>query len=150
MTVRFTIFFTVSILLFAAGAQAEEHKMHLDDLAVPISDMTVVDQGRGIFSEKCSACHGGEAVGTGRAPCLSCGKFMFRGNTNSEIFETIYSGTPRTGSRGGKMGAFSSVLSDAEIVSLVTYLRATEKARIAAGEIDDPAAANQDAMVFPD
>jgi hypothetical protein len=48
------------------------------------------------------------------------------------------------------MGAFSSVLSDAEIVSLVTYLRATEKARIAAGEIDDPAAANQDAMVFPD
>jgi hypothetical protein len=49
MTARFTIFFTVSILLFAAGAQAEEHKMHLDDLAVPISDMTVVDQGRGNF-----------------------------------------------------------------------------------------------------
>ena len=102
------------------------------------------------LSKKCSACHGGQGVGTGRAPCVSCGKFMFRGNTNSEIYETIYSGTPRTGSRGGKMGAFSSMLNKSEIISLVTYLRATERSRIASGEIEDPYAKNQDAMVFPD
>lgn len=75
---------------------------------------------------------------------------MFRGNTNSEIFETIYSGTPRTGSRGGKMGAFSSMLDKAQILNIVAYLRSTEKSRIASGEIADPYAGNQDAMVFPD
>ncbi len=140
----------LGLLTVVSGVSAQPHKMHPLDLEVPISDNQVVTQGAEIFSEKCSACHGGQGVGTGRAPCVSCGKFMFRGNTNSEIYETIYSGTPRTGSRGGKMGAFSSMLNKSEIISLVTYLRATERSRIASGEIEDPYAKNQDAMVFPD
>ncbi|MDG1225180.1 MAG: c-type cytochrome [Burkholderiales bacterium] len=142
--------FAIALFFLASGVYAEEHRMNVDDLAVPINDQAAVNQGGEVFSEKCAACHGGQAVGTGRAPCLSCGKFMFRGNTNSEIFETIYSGTPRTGSRGGKMGAFNTMLTNAEIINVVAYLRATERSRIAAGEIEDPAAANQDAMVFPD
>ena len=120
------------------------------DLAVDINNPQVVQAGDQIFSEKCSACHGGQGVGTGRAPCVTCGKFMFRGNTNNEIFETIYSGTPRTGSRGGKMGAFNTILSEEEIKSVVAYLRATEQERIRQGEIPDPYAADQDVMVFPD
>ena len=129
---------------------AQTHQMHPLDLEVPISNLEAVAEGAEIFSEKCAACHGGQGVGTGRAPCVSCGKFMFRGNTNSEIYETIYSGTPRTGSRGGKMGAFSSMLDKTQILHIVAYLRATEKARIASGEIADPYASNQDAMIFPD
>lgn len=136
--------------VLSGNVNAESHKMHPLDLEVPISDKQIVAEGGQIFSEKCSACHGGQGVGTGRAPCVSCGKFMFRGNTNTEIYETIYSGTPRTGSRGGKMGAFSSMLDKKQILSLVTYLRATERDRIASGEIIDPYAANQDVMVFPD
>ena len=140
----------LGLLIVSWGAGAQTHQMNPLDLAVPIADEQAVAEGGEIFSEKCSACHGGRGVGTGRAPCVSCVKFMFRGNTNSEIYETIYSGTPRTGSRGGKMGAFSSMLDKSEIISLVTYLRATERARIASGEISDPYAENQDAMVFPD
>lgn len=131
-----TVFALLSLVTWSAYAQT--HQMNPSDLKVPITDTNVVAQGGTIFSEKCSVCHGGRGVGTGRAPCLSCGKFMFRGNTNSEIYETIYSGTPRTGSRGGKMGAFSSVLNKAEIISVVTYIRATEKARLASGEIKNP------------
>ena len=150
-TIKYTLTVFAFLLFSVAGSgQAQTHQMNPGDMVVPVGDSEVVAQGGEIFSEKCSACHGGQAVGTGRAPCLSCGKFMFRGNTNSEIFETIYSGTPRTGSRGGKMGAFSSVLNDNEIISVVTYLRATEQARIASGEISDPYAGNQDAMVFPE
>jgi mono/diheme cytochrome c family protein len=146
-------FFVIAISAFTLGvgnASAQTHQMHSLDLEVPIFDVEAVAEGSEIFSEKCAACHGGQGVGTGRAPCVTCGKFMFRGNTNSEIFETIYSGTPRTGSRGGKMGAFSSMLDKAQILNIVAYLRATEKSRIASGEIADPYAGNQDAMVFPD
>ena len=139
-----------AFILGLGNASAQTHQMHSLDLEVPISDVEAVAEGSEIFSEKCAACHGGQGVGTGRAPCVTCGKFMFRGNTNSEIFETIYSGTPRTGSRGGKMGAFSSMLDKAQILNIVAYLRATEKSRIASGEITDPYAGNQDAMVFPD
>ena len=145
-----SIVFALSLLMATWSAHAQTHQMNPSDLEVPIADVKVVAQGGELFSEKCSACHGGRGVGTGRAPCVSCGKFMFRGNTNSEIYETIHSGTPRTGSRGGKMGAFSSVLNNDQIIAVVTYLRATEQARIASSEIKDPYAENQDAMVFPE
>ena len=36
------------------------------------------------------------------------------------------------------MGAFSSILSDNDIVNIVTYLRFVENERILSGEIDKP------------
>jgi len=143
-----TIVFVLGVTSVASAV--EPHRMHPGDLALSIDNKALVSQGENIFSEKCSACHGGRGVGTGRAPCLTCGKFMFRGNTNAEIFETVYSGTPRDGSRGGKMGAFSSILSNDEIISVVTFLRATERDRIASGEIADPYNVDDEAMKFPE
>ena len=140
----------IAISLVATSSFAEPHRMNAQDLPVPIDDSQAVNQGASIFSEKCSACHGGSGVGTGRAPCVSCGKYIFRGNTNSEIYETIANGTPRSGSRGGKMGAFSSILSHEEILNVVAYLRHTETERIARGEIPDPYAASDDVLVFPE
>jgi|GEM_PF-882367 len=142
--------FLIVISLTAITSYAEPHRMNAQDLAVPTDDSQSVSQGQSIFSEKCSACHGGSGVGTGRAPCVSCGKYVFRGNTNSEVYETIANGTPRNGSRGGKMGAFSSILSHEEILSVVAYLRHTEKIRIVSGEIPDPYAASDDVLVFPE
>ena len=142
--------FFVAISLTAITSFAEPHRMNARDLAVPSDDSQSVSQGQSIFSEKCSACHGGRGVGTGRAPCVSCGKYVFRGNTNSEVYETIANGTPRNGSRGGKMGAFSNILSHEEILSVVAYLRHTEKTRIVSGEIPDPYAASDDVLVFPE
>ena len=140
----------IAISLIAISAFAEPHRMNAQDLPVPSDDSQSVNQGASIFSEKCSACHSGSGVGTGRAPCVSCGKYIFRGNTNNEIYETIANGTPRNGSRGGKMGAFSSILSHEEILNVVAYLRHTEGERIARGEIPDPYAASDDVLVFPE
>jgi len=48
------------------------------------------------------------------------------------------------------MGAFSSILSNEEIISVVTFLRATERDRIASGEIEDPYNVDDAAMKFPE
>ena len=139
----------IIMLTLSMLSHAESHKMKPGDLELQIKNMEIVNGGKSIFSEKCSACHGGSGIGTGRAPCVTCGKFMFRGNTNSEIYATIHSGSPRNGGRGGKMGAFSSILTHDEIVSLVTYIRYTERKRIETGEIVDPYANKQEVLEFP-
>ena len=118
------------------------------DFEVDITNSSNVNAGQKIFSEKCTACHGGKGVGTGRAPCVSCGKYKFRGNKNSDIFATIAHGTPKIGGRASKMGAFSSILSDTDIVNIVTYLRFVENQRILSGEIDKPVV--EEKLVFPE
>ena len=47
---------------------------YAQDFEVDIQNELNVTAGQKIFSEKCTACHGGKGVGTGRAPCVSCGK----------------------------------------------------------------------------
>jgi mono/diheme cytochrome c family protein len=118
------------------------------DFKVNINNESNVDAGQKIFSEKCTACHGGKGVGTGRAPCVSCGKYKFRGNKNSDIFATIAYGTPKIGGRASKMGAFNSILSDEDIVNIVTYLRFVENERVLSGEIDKPIV--EEKLVFPE
>ena len=46
------------------------------------------------------------------------------------------------------MGAFSSILSDTDIVNIVTYLRFVENQRISSGEIDKPVV--EEKLVFPE
>ena len=45
------------------------------DFKVDIQNEHNVTAGQKIFSEKCTACHGGKGVGTGRVPSVSCGKY---------------------------------------------------------------------------
>ena len=133
------IFIFLIFICFSSYAQ---------DFEVDIQNELNVTSGQKIFSEKCTACHGGKGVGTGRAPCVSCGKYKFRGNKNSDIFATIAHGTPKIGGRASKMGAFSSILSDTDIVNIVTYLRFVENQRISSGEIDKPVV--EEKLVFPE
>ena len=122
--------------------------IYAQDFEVDIQNELNVTAGQKIFSEKCTACHGGKGVGTGRAPCVSCGKYKFRGNKNSDIFATIAHGTPKIGGRASKMGAFNSILSDDDIINIVTYLRFVENERILSGEIDKPVV--EEKLVFPE
>jgi mono/diheme cytochrome c family protein len=140
---------TVFALAMLAASQPAlaQHKMNANDMELPTNDMKVVEAGKAKFAQRCSFCHGGDGKG-GKGPCLSCGKFHYTGNTNSEIYATIAAGVPK--SIGGTMGAFGTTMSQEEIVSVITFLRWEEKRRIAAGEIPDPAKDKGDELpVFP-
>lgn len=144
---RASIFFLVTscfclFLLVSANANAA-HTSVPGDLSVPVEDPAVVERGSALYSEKCSACHGGEGRG-GRAPCLTCGKFPRSGNTNGGIYGTIAVGLPMT-----KMGGFATTISSQDILSLVTYLRWMEQERIDNGEIRLSDAEEDKPLVFP-
>ena len=123
------------VLLLAAPAAAQ-HKMNENDMELPTSDAQVVDLGREKYAQRCSFCHGGGGKG-GKGPCLTCGKFPYSGNTNTNIYTTIAVGVTNR-SMGGTMGAFGTTMSAEEIVAVLTFMRVEEKRRIAEGEIPDP------------
>ena len=145
---RAAIFFLVTsccslLLLFSANSNAADTSVP-GDLAVPIEDLEVVERGSSLYAEKCSACHGGEGRGTGRAPCLTCGEFPRSGNTNGGVYGTIAVGLPMT-----KMGGFGTSISSQDILSLVTYLRWKEKERVKIGEISPRSAEDDQPLQFP-
>lgn len=144
---RVAVFFLIVsycclFLLFSTHSNAA-HTSVPGDLAVPIEDAKVVERGSFLYSEKCSACHGGEGRG-GRAPCLTCGEFPRSGNTNGGVYGTIAVGLPMT-----KMGGFGTTVSAQDILSLVTYLRWKERERVESGEISPRNAEEEKPLEFP-
>ncbi|MCC7546232.1 MAG: c-type cytochrome [Burkholderiales bacterium] len=127
--------FALGLMVFPASAQAQ-HKMNETDMELPIDDAAVVELGKEKFAQRCSFCHGGGGKG-GKGPCLTCGRFPYSGNTNTGIYTVIAVGISNR-SMGGTMGAFGTTMSAEEITAVVTYMRAEERRRIAAGEIPDP------------
>jgi mono/diheme cytochrome c family protein len=130
-----TMALTAGALLVAEPAAAQ-HKMNPDDMELAIDDPKVVELGREQYAQRCAFCHGGGGKG-GKGPCLTCGKFRYSGNTNSAIYATIAGGINNR-SLGGTMGAFGTTMSAENIQAVLTWMRAEEKRRIAAGEIADP------------
>ena len=148
---KIVYFILFSILLvflsFSFLNQAEAgHKMKEGDMVLNIEDKKIVDEGRGWYAQRCAFCHGGGGRG-GKGPCLTCGKFSYSGNTNTEIFTTVSVGIPRN--RGGTMGAFGTTMTPEAIMAVVTFLRAEETRRIAEGEIEDPYKNKQEQVKFP-
>ena len=115
---------------------AAQHKMNPDDMELATDDSKVVEFGREKYAQRCSFCHGGAGKG-GKGPCLSCGRFRYTGNTNSEIYALIAGGLSNR-SLGGTMGAFGTTMSMEEIRAVLTFMRSEERRRIKEGEIDDP------------
>lgn len=122
-------------MLFVASASAQ-HKMNPDDMELAIDDPKVVELGREKYAQRCSFCHGGGGKG-GKGPCLTCGRFRYTGNTNTEVYSLIAGGVSNR-SLGGTMGAFGTTMSMEEIQAVVTFMRSEERRRIAEGEIEDP------------
>ena len=123
-------------LFFFAQPAAAQHKMNENDMELPVNDAQVVDLGREKYAQRCSFCHGGAGKG-GKGPCLTCGKFPYSGNTNTNIYTTIAVGVTNR-SMGGTMGAFGTTMSAEEILAVLTFMRFEEKRRIESGEIPDP------------
>jgi mono/diheme cytochrome c family protein len=119
-----------------AGPAYAQHKMTPDDMELAIDDPKVVDFGREKYAQRCSFCHGGGGKG-GKGPCLTCGRFRYTGNTNTEIYALIAGGISNR-SLGGTMGAFGTTMSMEEIQAVVTFMRYEERRRIKDGEIEDP------------
>lgn len=120
---------------FAQPAMAQ-HKMNADDMELAINDQKVLDLGRDKYAQRCSFCHGGGGKG-GKGPCLTCGRFPYSGNTNTNIYRTIAVGVTNR-SMGGTMGAFGTTMSAEEITAVLTFMRSEERRRISSGEIPDP------------
>ena len=125
----------LGLAILSAPAQAQ-HKMNETDMELPVDDAKVVEFGKEKYAQRCSFCHGGGGKG-GKGPCLTCGRFPYSGNTNTGIYTTIAVGITNR-SMGGTMGAFGTTMSAEEITAVLTYMRAEERRRIAAGEIPDP------------
>tara|TARA_B100000575_G_C22626936_1_gene388268 strand:- start:96 stop:554 length:459 start_codon:yes stop_codon:yes gene_type:complete len=139
----FALVLTIGLSTSAFGG----HKMHANDLELDVENAEVVADGKYWFARRCAFCHGGDGIG-GKGPCLTCGKFSYSANTNVDIMTTISVGIPLN--RGGSMGAFGTTMPAEAIIAVVTFMRAEEARRIQAGEIEDPYATKEEAMVFPD
>lgn len=126
----------VGLSVVSASSAHAQHKMNENDMELPVDDPEVVELGREKYAQRCSFCHGGGGKG-GKGPCLTCGRFPYSGNTNTGIYTTIAVGVTNR-SMGGTMGAFGTTMSAEEITAVLTFMRAEERRRIAAGEIPDP------------
>ncbi len=149
---KFSLRKLASILFLVCGAllvgsTVAGHKMNDNDLELAVDNAEIVESGRYWFARRCAFCHGGDGIG-GKGPCLTCGKFTYSANTNTDIMTTISIGIPRN--RGGSMGAFGTTMPAEAIIAVVTFMRAEEARRIEAGEIPDPYAHKEEAMVFPE
>lgn len=102
----------------------EDRVAHVGELA-PLAPGGDVDVGRALYGDYCAACHGGASLG----PLGQRGGFMavpplvgplgFLARLEDEdLYATI-----RFGSFSGRCPKFGAVLGDAQIVSLIAYLR---------------------------
>jgi cytochrome c(L) len=122
----------VGLLVAGAGRWALAGPQKWNDAKNPYEgDPAAIEEGREIFSARCSFCHG--TLGRGaKGPCLTCGHYYYRGGSNAQLFATITAGIA-----GGQMGAFASSLTGEQIWKVIAFLRdQTEK--------DHPEALKQD------
>lgn len=119
LVASFAFFVPMSVL-------ADDTPESVHDAQVPLDDAAAIELGKAKYGEKCGGfCHGSGGKGA-RAPCLICGRFK-RGGKDSDLIRNITNGVAGTG-----MGAFGGMYSKEEIVALVAYLRAEQKAKEAA------------------
>ena len=112
---------------------APAHADESDDFKNPYEgDPAAIERGLDLFNQRCSFCHGTRGHGA-KGPCLTCGRFLYRGGTNAQLFATITAGIPN-----GQMGAFAASMTADDIWKVIAFLRAETMRRQAAG---DPAVA---------
>ncbi len=78
-----------------------------------------VKEGGKTFDERCSDCHGGDAMGMS-GPDLTDERWLY-GGSDSEVFQTVSKGRP------GGMPSWSGTLKDDEIWKVVAYIKSLRK-----------------------
>src|SRR5262249_22749052 len=82
---------------------------------------SAIASGKRVFDATCSACHGGNGVGTERAPSLDSGRFK-HGGEDFDLFQTIEKGV-----QGTQMPPFGALGTD-RIWELVSYVHSLSQA----------------------
>ena len=127
----------VAVLALAVGLRgvggpalpAPAHADESDDVKNPYEgDPAATERGLELFNQRCSFCHGTRGHGA-KGPCLTCGRFLYRGGTNAQLFATITAGIPN-----GQMGAFAASMGADDIWKVIAFLRHETKRRQAAGD----------------
>jgi cytochrome c oxidase cbb3-type subunit 3 len=84
-----------------------------------IGNTDAVKEGGKTFDERCSECHGGDAMGMS-GPDLTDDRWLY-GGSDSEVFQTVSKGRP------GGMPSWSGTLKDDEIWKVVAYIKSLNK-----------------------
>ncbi|MBL1416386.1 MAG: cytochrome-c oxidase, cbb3-type subunit III [Moritella sp.] len=83
-------------------------------------DPLVLQSGKALFGDNCSACHGQDATGQHNYPNLVDKDWLY-GGSPQDVYTTIHNG------RNGKMPAWKGVLSDNDIDELTQYVSQLNK-----------------------
>jgi cytochrome c(L) len=87
------------------------------DVANPFEgDPAAIEEGRELFSRRCSFCHG-TGGGGAKGPDLTSGKWKY-GGRNTDVFATIAAGRPLT-----QMGGFATSMTTDEIWKVIAFIR---------------------------
>ena len=123
------------------GAAVAEARL---DQANPLAGTrAAIRKGKGLFEENCAACHGEEAEGTpGVAPSLVDDEFLgVKGDMPDAAYLLFVKGGSdakqalgRPGQKDGGMPAFTGQLTDEDIWSIITFLRARKAHEASEGE----------------
>ena len=111
--------------LFTAGldygtVSAAESPAAVKMMKNPFTGNTdAVKEGGKTFDERCSECHGGDAMGMS-GPDLTDDRWLY-GGSDSEVFQTVSKGRP------GGMPSWSGTLKDDEIWKVIAYIKSLGK-----------------------
>jgi cytochrome c oxidase cbb3-type subunit III len=105
----------ISVAILGATTRAQEK-------ANPVAgNPAAIQEGASLFRANCSPCHGLSALGGGRGPDLTTGRWV-HGSTDAAIFATISRGVP-----GTEMPA--NAFEDSEIWAIIAYVRSLSPAQ---------------------
>src|SRR5919197_2898104 len=111
-----------ALALVAAGpnvrwAPEPAYAQESSDVKNPFEgDPAAIEEGRELFSRRCSFCHG-TGGGGAKGPDLTSGKWKY-GGRNTDLFATIAAGRPMT-----QMGSFATSMTTDEIWKVIAFIR---------------------------
>lgn len=103
-----------------AGAEARLSEL----LGLPSAGIALapgsVEEGRGLFADRCAVCHGADGTG-GIGKNLHANAFI-QSKSDADLIEFVLTGRP-----GTAMGGFDGILSPEQLISVVALLRTWQK-----------------------
>ena len=112
--------FALALVMVGANvllAQKPAYAQESSDVKNPFEgDPAAIEEGRELFSRRCSFCHGTGGSGA-KGPDLTSGKWKY-GGRNTDVFATIAAGRPMT-----QMGSFATSMTTDEIWKVIAFIR---------------------------
>jgi len=103
-----------------------------------LGNAQAVDQGREIYNQTCTTCHGPDGAAGEMGPALGAPARRYAQGTDAQIFEAIKNGIPAT-----QMPPFGTQLSDDDVWKVAAYIRGLRGTAIDAPAAGDAASGEQ-------